>query len=58
MDCISDSNIIRNEILRFYRNMGRSIFDILLLESADINRYFQFQQKRVIKKTKQIFFEK
>ena len=48
----------RNEILRFYRNMGRSIFDILLLESADINRYFQFQQKRVIKKTKQIFFEK
>lgn len=48
----------RNEILRFYRNIGRSKFDILLLEAADINRYFQFQQKRVIKKLKQIFFGK
>jgi hypothetical protein len=48
----------RNEILRFYRNMERSKLEILMLEAVEIERYYQFQQKRVLKKVKRLFLGK
>lgn len=46
--------MLRNDILRFYRNMGRSKSAILLLELQDVKRYVQFQQQRVFNKIKRL----
>lgn len=48
----------RNDILRFYRNMGRTKAAILLLELQDFKRYCQFQQQRVMKKFNRLFLGK
>ncbi|TWI81405.1 nucleotide-diphospho-sugar transferase [Lacibacter cauensis] len=50
--------MLRNDILRFYRNMGRSKSGILLLELQDMKRYVQFQQQRIMKKLKRLFLGK
>ena len=40
----------RNDLLRFYRNLDHSFFDILQLELDDWLRYLGFQKKRVTRK--------
>jgi len=46
--------MLRKDILRFYRNMGRSKSAILFLELQDVRRYVQFHLERVNKKLIQL----
>jgi hypothetical protein len=40
----------RNDLLKFYRNLDHSFFDILQFELEDWVRYLGFQKKRVLRK--------